>query len=209
VLTVSDVSYRLPDGRLLYEDVSFTMSIGETVIIEGPSGSGKSTLLALIGGLLAPTSGTVTLSAGVKRPITWVLQGLNALMARTVVDNVCLDRIIDGEYRSDLREEATEALSRVGLDGFGGRRARVLSGGELQRMSTARALMSTRPVILADEPTSQLDHANAKMVMSDLTEKSSTSKCAVVIVTHDTDVVPPGCRRLRLHDGKLIETRPS
>lgn len=203
MLTLHDVEYVLPGGRHLFRGVDLSLAPGEAVAIEGPSGTGKSTLLAIIGGLLQPTSGTVSICASWRSErFAWVLQGLNSLSARSALDNAALYDMIDGVKRSAARQAAAEQLVSLGMVEHTNTQVRRLSGGELQRVAVARALSSQRPVVLADEPTNQLDRANARNVMSALVDAASQGR-AVIVVTHDSDALSGRCRVLRLSESGL------
>ncbi|HQZ37140.1 MAG TPA: ATP-binding cassette domain-containing protein [Ilumatobacteraceae bacterium] len=197
MLTARNLSYRLPDGRELFRSVELALQPGDAVAITGPSGTGKSTLLWLLGGLLQPTTGAVDISTPNPHPIAWVLQGLYSLSARTVLHNTMLCGVIDGAKRSSIVNQSQLALHAVGLSEFAATKIRALSGGELQRVAVARALASGRPVILADEPTNQLDRTNATNVMHLLAEERHKGR-VVVIVTHDTASLPAGVRQMQL-----------
>lgn len=203
MLTLTDVGYVLPGGRRLFGGVELTVAGGEAVAIEGPSGTGKSTLLALIGGWLQPTSGTIRVErVGRSHQVAWVLQSLNALGARSALDNAALFGLVDGVPRSVARLGARRQLIDLGLRDQIDTRVRRLSGGECQRVAVARALSSSRPLLLADEPTNQLDRGNARRVMAALVAGTSQGR-AVVIVTHDHDALPDRCRVLRLDEHGL------
>lgn len=147
MLTARGLSFRLPsEDRVLFRDVSFDVNAGEAVAIEGPSGIGKTTLLALLGGLLRPTSGTVTLESISTSPFAWVLQTLNSLPARSVLANACLYGLVDDLPTSVIRRRATELLIELGMGDMLAVPARQLSGGEQQRMAVARALASSRRI---------------------------------------------------------------
>lgn len=194
MLSATGVGCRLPDGRQLFRHVDLSVQVGETVAIEGPSGTGKTTLLSILGGLEAPTSGTVVATVP-SSGFAWVLQTLNALAARTVLDNARLQTVIDGERRAESELRAHSVLEQLGIGHLAAARARSLSGGELQRLGVARALVSRRPIVLADEPTNQLDAANARRVMRALVDAAhSEASKAVVIVTHDRSSLPAGVR---------------
>jgi ABC-type lipoprotein export system ATPase subunit len=205
MLILDDVEYVLPGGRRLFRGVHLLLSPGDAVAIEGPSGTGKSTLLAIIGGLLQPTSGTVTFGAPCQSDgIAWVLQGLNSLGARSALDNAALYSLIDGANRSAARRVAAEQLVGLGLGGHLNTRVRRLSGGELQRVAVARALSCRRPLVLADEPTNQLDRQNARHVMSAIFGGARQGR-AVVAVTHDRDALSDSCKVMRLSENGLHE----
>ena len=209
MLTLTNIEYVLPGGRRLFGGIDLTINPGEAVAIEGPSGTGKSTLLAIIGGLLRPTSGTVTIdTAWPSHRFAWVLQGLNSLGARSALDNAALYNLLDGERRSVARRIAGERLVELGMGDHMHKRVRRLSGGELQRVAAARALSSRRPLVLADEPTNQLDRDNAKRVMAAVVD-SATQGRAVIVVTHDHDALPDRCRVLRLDENGLHDVSKS
>jgi ABC-type lipoprotein export system ATPase subunit len=205
MLTASDVGYRFAGGRRLFAGVSLSLERGDAVAIEGPSGTGKTTLLALLGGLLEPSEGEVRVEGAHRAPFGWVLQTLNSLSARSVLANAELNNVIDGVDRSTARDRARRALDAIGLGDRLETRARQLSGGELQRLAVARVLASTRPIVLADEPTNQLDRANAELVMAALFATAVADRRVVVVVTHDHDALPDACRVLRLTEHGLVD----
>jgi ABC-type lipoprotein export system ATPase subunit len=201
VLSAADLSVRLPDQRLLFEHVDAEFRGGEATVIVGPSGVGKSTLLFVLGGLLTATTGTVTRL--VETPTAWILQGLNGLPARTAVDNVAAMALVDGLDHRSARARARVELEAIGLGARGAQRVNTMSGGELQRVAVARALASERRMLLADEPTNQLDAVNARHVMRRLVDSAHDGRC-VVIVTHDREAIPSWCRVLRLTASGLV-----
>jgi predicted ABC-type transport system involved in lysophospholipase L1 biosynthesis ATPase subunit len=215
VLVAEAVSHHyLHGGPLVLDRLDLRVDDGDTVAVVGPSGSGKSTLLAVLGLLLAPSSGTVRLGdpphavGPADRPrlgsrIGWVFQGSNALLGRTVVDNVALPLVLDGHRRSVAEQRAVGALGLVGLAGFADRPARSLSGGELQRMCIARAVVGEPDVLLADEPTGQLDATNSALV-ADALVAGATHRSCLVLVTHDPAVAARCGRRLALQLGRLV-----
>jgi len=203
VLTASGLAYRLPTGRVLFEGVTLSVELGQVIFIEGPSGTGKSTLLALLGGVLRSSVGDVTTTTVHPAPFAWVLQTLNSLNARTVLANAMLFARLDGTSTKVASGLSREMLRLVGIDALASARAGQLSGGELQRLAVVRALSCTRPVILADEPTNQLDRVNARLVMSTLVEQARDQNRSAVVVTHDRDSVPSDARILRLDESGL------
>jgi putative ABC transport system ATP-binding protein/lipoprotein-releasing system ATP-binding protein len=205
MLTATGVGYVLPDGRSLFDGVSLSLRPGEALAVEGPSGTGKSTLLGILGGVLTPTAGQVEHRTGRRPPFAWVLQTLNSLAARTVHDNAALLSLLDGEPRTDAYERAARVLADLGLGERLRSRARNLSGGELQRVAVARAISSVRPIVLADEPTNQLDRDLARHVMAALIRSAKKDNRIVVIVTHDHDALPASCRVARLGPEGLTE----
>lgn len=191
-----------------------SISAGETIALVGPSGSGKTTLLSIIGLLSAPTSGTVLIN-GVPAPrgdrhrsalrrlhFSWVFQTTNALGTRTVIDNVALGALALGMPRDAAVHGGMAALSATGLTDLAHRPARTLSGGELQRACIARALSTNPPVLLADEPTGQLDRLTSKTVL-DALWAARPPGTAMVLATHDDSVSDRCDRQFRLVDGVI------
>jgi putative ABC transport system ATP-binding protein len=208
-------SYRqgADDVRVL-DGVSLSIAPGEFVSLVGPSGSGKSTLLHLAGGLDRPDHGWVrvagidlsSLSAGDlarlrRRQIGFVFQFFQLLPTLTVRENVELPLTFDGRRKVD----ATELIERVGLGGKAERRPGELSGGEMQRVAIARALVAGAPLILADEPTGNLDSTNAAEVLDMLTAQVREAGASLLLVTHDGSAAKRADRILALSDGRLVE----
>ena len=197
--------------------VSLTIDEGEYVAIIGPSGSGKSTLMHILGCLDIPTAGEYHLAeedvshmsetalAEVRnRRIGFVFQQFNLLASMTAWQNVELPLIYAGVPRAERRERAMEALARVGLSGRVHHRPGELSGGQQQRVAVARALVTEPDLILADEPTGNLDSVSAADVlrlMSELHESGST----LVLITHDAEVASAANRVVGIRDGLLTE----
>jgi len=199
--------------------VSFTIEQGDYVAITGPSGSGKSTLMHLLGGLDRPTSGQLllggrdvaTLSAGElaevrNRTIGFVFQAFHLLARTSAVDNVALPLVYRGIGARERRSRALAMLDRVGLAHRAGHRPNQLSGGEQQRVAIARALVTEPSVLLADEPTGNLDTATGESVLH-LLESLHADGVAVVLVTHDREVAQRAHRQIIVRDGLLV-TRP-
>lgn len=196
------------------EGAVFEARTGQSVAVLGPSGSGKSTLLSLLGGLGQPTRGEVGVlddggrPAGVApRDVTsWVLQTTNMLPERTAVDNVAVAAQVAGMARVEALRVASDLLAAVGLAALAAVRARVMSGGEVQRVAVARALAGRRPFILADEPTGQLDHAATEAVLDALfaAVAAQDERCGLVVVTHDPAVARRCDRTVRLEDGRVV-----
>ncbi|WP_188079032.1 ABC transporter ATP-binding protein [Actinotalea subterranea] len=207
-LRVDGVGYAHPGSAPVLTDVSLVVERGESLAVVGPSGSGKTTLLALIGGLLRPQSGAIHLvdePGTPPRPVadeaSWVLQTVNVLPDRRVLDNVAVGAYADGASRAEAVERAREALDAVGLAEHASRPVRTLSGGENQRVVIARSLVSRRVVVLADEPTGQLDQATSATVVDALLRAAVDRM--LIVVTHDLDVAARCSRTYRLASGHL------
>lgn len=192
--------------RPVLEDLVMHLPAGSSTAIVGPSGSGKTTLLSLIGGLLRPQAGELVCVDRHDRRFrpqdvaTWVLQTVSLLPDRTLSDNVRMGAYLDGADRSTAERRAASVLARLGLAGRENERARVLSGGEAQRVAIARALASARPVMLADEPTGQLDGVSTDRVLDALLDGVGRT---LVLVTHDESAAARCDRVLRLDRGRL------
>ena len=219
MITLKNVSraYGSGDGVLYaVRDVSLEITAGSFVTIVGASGSGKSTLLQLIGALDRPTGGTVIVDGKdlaklsddqrtlLRRDrIGFVFQFFNLLPTLTAVENVALPARLAGQSASSTRRRAEELLGRVGLSARGGHRPDQLSGGEMQRVAIARALMMDPPVLLADEPTGNLDSSTGVSIL-ELLRGAVESHRTVILVTHDPSVAQQGSRTLTMGDGKLL-----
>ncbi|MEV4282326.1 ABC transporter ATP-binding protein [Actinoplanes xinjiangensis] len=199
--------------------VSLTVEPGDYVAIVGTSGSGKSTLMHLLGGLDRPTGGTLliggrdvsTLSPDEmaelrNTTIGFVFQSFHLLARTTAQDNVGLPLVYRGAGRRERRERAAAMLERVGLAHRITHRPNQMSGGEQQRVAIARALVTGPSVLLADEPTGNLDSATGQSVLA-LLESLVDDGVAVVLVTHDRDVAARARRQIVMKDGLISETR--
>jgi putative ABC transport system ATP-binding protein len=196
--------------------VSLSVSPGEVVAVTGPSGSGKTTLLHLLGGFDRPDDGRVVV-AGVdwqtlrgeararfrRQTCGFVAQGLSLLPQATAAENVEVALLLDGVDPARRRQRVAEALDRVGLAGEVGKLPDQLSGGQQQRVAIARALVGAPALVLADEPTGNLDSATAEVVVHLLVEASRERGAAVVLVTHDPAVAGHADRVVRLRSGRL------
>lgn len=199
------------------KDVSLQIAPGETVALVGPSGSGKSTLLSLGAGLELPDEGTVVLdgidlsslneddrSALRNRVLGFVYQNFQLLQTFTALENVTLPlELLGGEPYSTIRHRALAALEEVGLSARAEHYPAQLSGGEQQRVAVARALVTNPKLVLADEPTGNLDRANAQIVLRLMRELSARHGASIVLVTHDEEVAATMGRRVHLRDGAL------
>jgi putative ABC transport system ATP-binding protein len=211
VYRLDGVEVRALDG------VDLVVERADSMAIMGPSGSGKSTLLGLLGGLDRPTSGTLRfdgrdvtglsedeLAAVRNRVVGFVFQSFQLLARTSAVANVGLPLVYRGLGRSERRRLATEALESVGLGHRLQHRPSQLSGGEQQRVAIARALVTEPAMLLADEPTGNLDSRSGEEVLDLLSRLHDERGVAAVVVTHDPGVAARFRRRVTLHDGRLV-----
>ncbi len=198
------------------DGLSLEIAEKEFVAVTGPSGCGKSTLLHLLGGLDRPTSGEVhvgdlalhradetQLTRYRRQDLGIVFQFFNLLPTMNVLENVCLPLMLAGDSPGRARPRALELLELVGLQHRTGHFVHQLSGGEMQRTAIARALIHRPRLLLADEPTGNLDSAGAARVVDVFTRVAAAGLTTLVIVTHSEQVATAASRRVRLHDGRL------
>lgn len=197
------------------DEVSFSIDTGSFVAIMGPSGSGKSTMMNMLGCLDAPTSGVYMLNghdvskmsgnvlADIRnRTLGFVFQGFNLLPRYNAIENVELPLVYAGVHAKERRQRALYSLDRVGLSKRAWHRPSQMSGGQQQRVAIARALVGNAPVILADEPTGNLDTKTSYEIMCLLTELNREGK-TIILVTHEPDIAEYAGRVLHFRDGKL------
>ncbi|MFG2250459.1 ABC transporter ATP-binding protein [Spirillospora sp. NPDC048823] len=201
--------------------VSFTVRRGELVSIAGPSGSGKSTLLHILGTLDRPSEGTVRidgedvatltdrrLAALRARSIGFVFQQFFLSEHATVLENVADGLLYGGAGRAERRERAAEALSRVGLEDRAGFRPGTLSGGQRQRVAIARALVGRPAIVLADEPTGNLDSRTGAAII-ELLHELNAGGATILMITHDGGLAARMPRRLHVLDGRIVAGDPA
>jgi putative ABC transport system ATP-binding protein len=202
-------------------DVSFDVEDGEFVAIMGPSGSGKSTLMHILGALDSPTSGTYFLGgkdvsslsddelADIRRDkIGFVFQAFNLLPRTTVLRNVMLPLVYAGVDMEERVSRAKDALMAAGLDeNHFHHMSNQISGGQIQRVAIARALVNNPSIILADEPTGNLDSKTGEIVMGTFQKLNTEFNRTIILITHEQDIAEHADRILFIKDGKLIEDR--
>ena len=200
--------------------VNLEIREGEFVVIVGPSGSGKSTLLHILGGLDTPTKGNVRLvgqdifrfseeklAEFRNTKLGFVFQFHHLLPEFTALENVCMPALIRGESMEQSKAKASEILKTVGLEGRMLHKPNELSGGEQQRVAVARALMNRPQLILADEPSGNLDKENGYLLHDLLADLSANQGHTFVVATHNPDLAKRADRILRMADGKLTTVR--
>ena len=198
------------------KDVSVRIDAGEFVCVMGPSGSGKSTFMNILGCLDTPTAGTYRLEghdtsrltsdqlAGLRnRFIGFVFQGFNLLSRASLVDNVSLPLVYAGMPKRERETQARRLLARVGLEGEARRHPSQISGGQQQRVAIARALVNRPRLLLADEPTGNLDTATSHEIMELFAQLNSDEGITIVLVTHEADVARFAQRLVHFVDGRV------
>ena len=197
------------------DGVSFSVEQGEFVAIIGPSGSGKSTLLHILGAVDVPTSGKVimggkdvfaqneeALAIFRRRQVGLIYQFYNLIPVLNVTENITLPVLLDGRKVNEQRLQ--EMISLLGLDGREKHLPNQLSGGQQQRVSIGRALMNAPAVVLADEPTGNLDSKNSQEIMNLLRESNEKFHQTVIMITHDENIALQADRIIAIEDGKIV-----
>ncbi|MGE5474375.1 MAG: ABC transporter ATP-binding protein [Ignavibacteriales bacterium] len=219
MVSISKV-YKMGDVEVnALKDINISIYKKEFVSIIGPSGSGKSTLMNIIGCLDVPTSGEYYLDgneignldedrqAEIRNyTIGFIFQGFNLLPKLTAIENVELPLVYQGRDKKERFDRALKALERVGLGDRLHHRPSQLSGGQQQRVAIARALAGDPTLILADEPTGNLDSKSGKEVMKMLHELHDQGQ-TIVLITHDNNIALEAKRIIRVHDGQIVENR--
>lgn len=212
---VEGLSRRFAGGVAALSGVSCAIRAGELVAITGPSGSGKSTLLSLIGLLDRPTSGRVSIAgvdlAMVRRPaafrashVGFVFQFHHLIPTMTLLENVAAPLVALGVRHAERSRLAGELLERMQLSARAGALPSRVSGGERQRAAVARAVIARPLVILADEPTGQLDTESGALVVELLVEQAREAGATVLVATHNPEIAATAPRRIMLRDGRLV-----
>ncbi len=210
--------YRLGDIKVsALSGVSLTIGKGEFVAVIGPSGSGKSTFMNILGCLDKPTAGKYLLEkidignlerdelAGIRnKKIGFIFQGFNLLPRTSAIENVELPMLYDGISVKDRRQRAMAALKSVGLEGREDHHPNQLSGGQQQRVAIARALVNDAPIILADEPTGNLDSKTSAEIMVLFVKLNTESKITIILVTHENDIAAYSRRTIKFLDGSIV-----
>ncbi len=220
LIKITNIKRDFPLGNeIVYvlKGIDLEINKGEYVALMGPSGSGKSTLMNILGCLDTPTSGTYVLNgkhvsemqddelAGIRnKEIGFVFQTFNLMPRTTALDNVALPMVYAGHSKSERVERATEVLTQVGLQDRMDHKPNQLSGGQRQRVAVARALVNKPSIILADEPTGNLDSKTSVEIMNLFNEIHANGN-TVILVTHEEDIAAYAHRIIRLRDG-LIES---
>ncbi|MBF6357782.1 ABC transporter ATP-binding protein [Nocardia higoensis] len=227
IIELSEVSkhYRIGGQTVTALDgVDFAVAPGQFVSVVGPSGAGKSTMLHLLGALDRPDTGSIRFgdreigglgddeqSEFRRHSVGFVFQFFNLLPTLSAWENVAVPRLLDGSALRSARERAGELLELVGLGSRAEHRPAELSGGQMQRVAVARALIMDPPLVLADEPTGNLDSATSAEILTLLAEiaSSATGSRSVVMVTHDPEAAARTDRVVTLGDGRIVADEPT
>jgi putative ABC transport system ATP-binding protein len=222
-LTVTGVNHSYGTGKIkvpVLFDINLHVDKGEFVALCGSSGSGKSTLLNLLAGLTKPDEGSIFVNGEEisrfsenelclfrRRCMGFIFQSYNLLPNLTALENVELPLIFAGESRKSRRAKAKEMLERVGLEGRMDHKPNELSGGQQQRVSIARALVNQPSIVLADEPTGNLDSKTEQEILELMRRMNRENGTTFIIVTHEQEVAEQSDRVIYLQDGRVVQKR--
>lgn len=209
--------YRQGDNEITaLADVSLEIPRGAFAVVMGPSGSGKSTLLQLIGGLDRPSGGEILVDGRLigqmaddevtlfrRTHIGFVFQFFNLLPTLTALENVTLPFVLDGRSKAEADRRAATLLAKVGLEARRHHLPEEMSGGEIQRVAIARALAFNPPLLLADEPTGNLDSKTGQAILTLLRQINREEGCTIVMVTHSQEAASYGDRTILVRDGRI------
>ncbi|MHA3774617.1 ABC transporter ATP-binding protein [Verrucomicrobiota bacterium sgz303538] len=217
MISLRHVFRRYPNSGVALDDACLEIAEHDFLAITGPSGCGKSTLLHLLGGMDSPTSGEIyigdlalhratesELTEYRRRDLGVVFQFFNLLPTMTVLENVCLPLLLHGQPLPTVRERARELISLVGLENRANHGVHQLSGGQMQRTAIARALIHGPKLLLADEPTGNLDSVHAAQVLELFQRIASLRQTTLVVVTHSEEVASAASGRIHMRDGKIL-----
>ena len=220
ILNLRDIHHSFPEGNSILhvlKGVSLSIAQGEIVALVGPSGAGKSTLLQISGLLEKPTKGSIEIMGQKaemlsdkkrtelrRHTIGYVYQFHHLLPEFTALENVMLPQLIGGKSQKEVEKVAKDLIKKVGLENRMQHRPRELSGGEQQRIAIARALGNSPKLLLADEPTGNLDSKTAQKVFKELADLVKEEKVGALIATHNPDLAKQMDRIITLVDGKII-----
>jgi putative ABC transport system ATP-binding protein len=204
-------------GYTALRGITFSVTAGEFIAVRGPSGCGKSTLLHIVGAMDRPTCGEVwlkgrrldSLSSGElarvrRRDVGFVFQSFNLLPTLTSLENVSLPRLLDGQGDAAATARAATALDEVGLREKAGSYPSELSGGEMQRVAIARALALEPQLLIADEPTGNLDSENGRRILELLDDLNRERGLTILLATHEEEAAAYASRALHIRDGRLV-----
>ncbi|MCL2092162.1 MAG: ATP-binding cassette domain-containing protein [Micrococcales bacterium] len=209
LVTLRSVTFAYAKGPTVITEASLVVERGQSVCLWGPSGSGKSTLLALVGGVVRPQSGDVVVHTSTSEAdvcTAWVAQSPTVFPRLTAAQNVAMGAILRGSKPGPAHAQAVSLLDRLGLGDLAEKRARELSGGQAQRVTIGRALAASPDLLLADEPTGQLDRTATGQVCEVML--ATAPGTAVVVASHDEYVAARCDRVITIWDGQVHETRP-
>jgi putative ABC transport system ATP-binding protein len=220
IASVSRTYHRGGELVKAVDDVTLTLGHENLVAVTGASGSGKSTLLHLIGGIDRPDAGSITVdgeelsdktddqqSEYRRRKVSFIFQFFNLLPTLTAWENVAMPRVLDGSSMKVAHNDACELLGMVGLSNRINHKPSELSGGQMQRVAIARSLIMKPGVVLADEPTGNLDSESGRSVLELLRKIADTGESSVIMVTHDPAIAAAADREIVMRDGKVVESR--